>query len=142
MPKNNVAGNSGIPLSVNQYYRERSDLAPKQRNYRKTKQIFFFFLEFFFSKKKLSTFFLFDILSADILSVRHFVCSTFSLFDIMSVDILSVDILSYSQGGEGGGVKSSTNTRDLGGKAPSTPFFYWEVDIAIFDDFYALSVSY
>ena len=44
--------------------------------------------------KKFSTFCLFGILSVDILSVRHFVCSTLCLFDILSVDILSVDILS------------------------------------------------
>ena len=37
---------------------------------------------------------MFGILSVDILSVRHFVCSTYCLFDILSVDILSVDILS------------------------------------------------
>ena len=49
MPKNNVAGNSGMPLSANlwgwspQSYRERSEPAPKQRSYRTTKQNFFFF---------------------------------------------------------------------------------------------------
>ena len=46
----------------------------------------------------MSTFCLFGILSVDILSVRHFVCSTFCLFDILSVDILSVGILSAHHG--------------------------------------------
>ena len=50
MPKNNVAGNTGMPAverkpveTSPQSYRERNELAPKQRRYRKTKQIFFFF---------------------------------------------------------------------------------------------------